>query len=276
VASGSPGPGSRRAGGCCLFSAYGQALKVAADRGRKVSLFILRRNWSFGYYMSLAMMDANLRRDFNRLKNFSSRDWEALKRRQIRKYRRLLADEIARAEAGNLMTRARAEQLLMHHDSYGRLGEIMRFSAIMSRRSWLRLLGEEWTGLDNFFAWNDELRQLLPGRVTLLLMNKDERAAWRELPDIVTIYRGCSEVNLNGLSWSLCPEIASKFPTLARYKPPNGRQPLLVTAEVAKQRIIAVKLDRKEREIVTFHARQVAVEDLTSALAVCDIASVAR
>lgn len=209
------------------------------------------------------MMDANLRRDFNRLKNFSSRDWEALKRRQIRKYRRLLADEIARAEAGRLMTRARAEQLLMYHDSYSRLGEIMRFSAIMSRRSWLRLLGEHWTGLDNLFAWNDELRQLLPGRVTLLLMNEDERAAWCELPDIVTIYRGCSEVNLNGLSWSLCPEIASKFPALMRFMPPKGRRPLLATGEVAKRRVIAVKLDREEREIVTLHARQVALADIT-------------
>ena len=227
-----------------------------------VSLFILRRNWSFGYYMSLAMMDANLRRDFNRLKNFSSRDWEALKRRQIRKYRRLLADEIARAEAGKLMTRARAEQLLMHHDSYGRLGEIMRFSGIMSQRSWLRLLGEEWSTLDNIFSWHDALRQLLPGRVTLLLMDEDERAAWRGLPDVVTIYRGCSEVNVDGLSWSLCPEIARRFPTLTRYMPPKGRRPLLVTAEVTKRRVTAVKLGRGEREIVTLHARMVVVDDI--------------
>ena len=193
-----------------------------------------------------------------------------------REYYRLRADEIAKANAGKAMPRARAQQLMMYHNSYSKLSEIIFFSGIMNRRSWLRLLGEEWSCLDNLYEWRDKLRELLPRRPTLLLMNEDERAAWRELPDIVTIYRGCSEVNLNGLSWSLCPEIASKFPTLARYKPPNGRQPLLVTAEVAKQRIIAVKLDRKEREIVTFHARQVAVEDLTSALAVCDIASVAR
>ena len=139
----------------------------------------------------------------------------------------------------------------------------MRFSGIMSRRSWLRLLGEEWSTLDNLYEWRDMLRELLPRRPTLLLMDEDERAAWRELPDIVTIYRGCSEVNLNGLSWSLCPEIASKFPALMRYLPPKGRRPLLVTGEVAKRRVIAVKLDRKEREIVTFHARQVAVEYLT-------------
>jgi hypothetical protein len=180
-----------------------------------------------------------------------------------RKYRRLLADEIARAEAGNLMPRARAQQLLMDHNSYSKLTEIIFFSGIMSRRSWLRLLGEEWSGLDNLYEWRDKLRELLPRRPTLLLMNEDERAAWRELPDIVTIYRGCSEVNMNGLSWSLCPEIASKFPTLNRYRPPKGHRPLLVTGEVAKRRVIAVKLDRKEREIITLHVRPVARDDIT-------------
>jgi hypothetical protein len=197
------------------------------------------------------------------IRPYSLRDLEALKRRRRMEYRRLLADEVARAKAGKLMTQARAERLLAYHNSYSRLAEIIRFSGIMGRRSWLRLLGEHWSTLDNLFSWHDELRQLLPGRVTLLLMDEAERAAWRELPDMVTIYRGCSEVNLNGLSWSLCPEIASKFPALMRYMPPKGRRPLLVTGEVAKRRVIAVKLDRKEREIVTLHARTVAVDDIT-------------
>ncbi len=68
---------------------------------------------------------------------------------------------------------------------------------------------------------------------------------------------------MNGLSWSLCPEIASKFPTLNKYRPTKGHRPLLVTGEVAKRRVIAVKLDRKEREIITLHARPVARDDIT-------------
>ena len=179
----------------------------------------------------------------------SLRELEALKRHRRMEYRRLLAVEVGRAKAGKLMTVARAERLLTYHDSYSRLAEIIRFSGIMNRRSWLRLLGEHWSTLDNLFSWHDMLRQLLPGRTTLLLMNEDERAAWRGLPNVVTIYRGCSEVNVDGLSWSLCPEIASRFPTLARYKPPIGRRPLLATAEVAKRRVTAVKLDRGEQEI---------------------------
>ena len=197
------------------------------------------------------------------IRTCSLRELEALKRRRRMEYRRLLADEVARAKAGKLMTQARAERLLAYHDSYSRLAEIIRFSGIMGRRSWLRLLGEHWSTLDKLFAWHDALWRLLPGRATLLLMNEDERAAWRELSNIVTIYRGCSEVNVDGLSWSLCPEIAGRFPTLARYKPPNGRRPLLVTAEVPKQRVTAVKLDRGEQEIITLHARMVVAEHLT-------------
>jgi hypothetical protein len=80
----------------------------------------------------------------------------------------------------------------------------------------------------------------------------------RGLPARVTIYRGCSPVNATGLSWSLDPAIAAKFPTHARYSPPDGQPPLLVTATVARSRIVAVKLDRDEDEVITCHARPVA------------------
>jgi hypothetical protein len=37
-------------------------------------------------------------------------------------------------------------------------------------------------------------------------------------------------------------------------------EPLLVTATVPRDRVLAVKLDRNEAEVVTFDARRVAVE----------------
>ena len=81
-------------------------------------------------------------------------------------------------------------------------------------------------------------------RTTLLMMDEDERAAWRALPDVVTVYRGCSQVNMNGLSWSLRRDTAANFPRLNRYMPPSGFEPLLLTGEVAKGRITAVSLAR--------------------------------
>jgi hypothetical protein len=91
------------------------------------------------------------------------------------------------------------------------------------------------------------------------MMSPDERESWRGLPARVTIYRGCSAVNAAGLSWSLDPKIAAKFPTYARYKPPKGCRAQLVTATVARNRIVAVKLGREEDEVITCSARPVAV-----------------
>ena len=187
---------------------------------------------------------------------------EALERRRSSEYRRLLKREIAKVESGKPMTLVGAERLLRYHDSYSRLPEIIRFDRMMNRRSWLRLLGEYWSILDNLGAWCAVLRMLVPSRTTSLLMNEEERAAWRALPDIVTVYRGCSDINMDGLSWSLCPEVAARFPTLGRYTPPAGKRPLLVTGKVAKSRVSAVKLDRSEQEIIALHVRRVAVENL--------------
>ena len=98
--------------------------------------------------------------------------------------------------------------------------------------------------------------------ITFLMMNEDERATWRALPNVVTVYRGCSKANLNGLSWSLDRDIAAKFPALDRYMPPSGSTPLLVTADVAKGRITAVNLGRNEHEIITLRARGTGIVEL--------------
>ncbi len=191
-----------------------------------------------------------------------SSDINTLQRRRQSEYRRLLAKEIAGVKSGKPMTLAGAERLLTYHDSYSRLPEIIRFAGMMNRRSWLRLLGEYWSILDNLHSWRDMLRLFVPSRTTLLLMNKEERATWHDLPAVVTVYRGCSDINMDGLSWSLCPEVATRFPTLGRYTPPAGHRPLLVTGRVAKSSIAAVKLDRSEQEIIAIQVWQVSVEHL--------------
>jgi hypothetical protein len=179
-------------------------------------------------------------------------------RQKRNEYRRFLGYERARARRGEPMPLDRAQRLLWTYcDSYERLGEVLSYSRIMARRPWLKLLGEAWSMVDNVAEWEFDLRVLLPDRTCLLMMAPDERERWRELPAKVTIYRGCSPVNAAGLSWSLDPAIAARFPTRARYSPPKGQPPLLVTATVARSRIVAVKLDRKEEEVITSSARPV-------------------
>jgi hypothetical protein len=91
------------------------------------------------------------------------------------------------------------------------------------------------------------------------MMTLDEQAAYMALPERVTIYRGCSARRLTGASWSLDPDVARGFPTLSGY---CVSDPVLITARVHKDNILALKLDRQEQEVITFKIRRTRVEEI--------------
>jgi hypothetical protein len=128
----------------------------------------------------------------------------------------------------------------------------------MRYHDWLTLLGQAWPSCDNIRNHLTELRPLLGSEGPLLpMMTEEERAVYHNFSDRVTIYRGCSAGHLTGASWTLDERVARKFPFLARYR---AADPVLVTATVRKQNILAVLLGRREQEIVTFKARRMSVE----------------
>jgi|688.fasta_scaffold687261_2 hypothetical protein len=145
-------------------------------------------------------------------------------------------------------------------DSYNRMPCLIGLWSRMDRGEWLRLLGEWWTCCDNIGSYRRDLRWRLPktGPVPEL-MTAEEIEAYNALPERLTIYRGCGLDNIHGASWSLERDIAARFPFLIRYR---QDQPLLVTAKVLKSRILAVKLERKEAEVITFAASRAEVEEL--------------
>lgn len=154
-----------------------------------------------------------------------------------------------------------AQKQLMRCDSYTRLPALLDMCPLLDAEDFLRLLGEEWSGFDNiglhidelmdtpFAAWGDE-------EPILEMMRPEELEAYNALPEVVTIYRGCYQINTFGFSWSLSKEAAEKFPTYYRYWRPN-EQALLITAKVLKKDIVAVKLDRGESEIITWNAKRI-------------------
>lgn len=145
-------------------------------------------------------------------------------------------------------------------DSYSRLPEILTLHCKMDRSEWLRLLGINWSCCDNISEFRLLLRDLLPEKGPVPeLMDPEEEAAHRALPDLVTVYRGCGPKNMMGASWTLDRDLAAKFPTLQRYW---QAEPLLVTGKVRRHHVLAVKLDRKETEIITFRVTRVSVERL--------------
>jgi hypothetical protein len=146
------------------------------------------------------------------------------------------------------------------HDSYSRMGAVLDLLPRMGYSDWLTVLGEAWPCCDNIRDHSAELRRLLGTAGPLPpMMNAEEKAVYEDLPDRLTVYRGCSAGYLLGASWSLDQQVARRFPFMARYWTSD---PVLVTATVRKQNILAVLLGRREQEIVTFKARRVSVERL--------------
>ena len=139
-------------------------------------------------------------------------------------------------------------------DSYKRM-EVMAdlwFEVQATRRmEWFKTLGEVWQVCDDISRWKGFLVPTLSEaseQERAAMMEPEERATWVELPEVLTVYRGCYLFNRQGLSWSLSRDVAARFPTLNRYRV-EGHQPLLLTGRVKKARAV-LKLGRNEQEII--------------------------
>lgn len=157
------------------------------------------------------------------------------------------------------------KQIYRYSDSYSACGDVLRLLDCLDRDEWLTLIGEEWTRFDNIRLHLPELRKVLGTSGPLpQMMTAEEYAAYDALGNTVTCYRGCDKSYLQGASWSLDRSVANCFPFTNRYRVPN---PVLVTAQVKKSGILALKFARNESEIITFSARRLKVEQANEDLA---------
>ena len=79
------------------------------------------------------------------------------------------------------------------------------------------------------------------------LMNQEERAAYKSLEDIVTVYRGVTSYNVKNvkaLSWTLDRDTAEWF--AHRF----GKDGTVYTAQIKKEDICAYFSGRKESEVI--------------------------
>ena len=145
-------------------------------------------------------------------------------------------------------------------NSYSRLPEIIELHSKADTAIWLKILGDNWSACDNISQYLLHLKKLMPRRTAHEMMEPDEYQQFEQLPNLVTIYRGCSRENIDGACYSLNIETAKSFVRLNRYQ---VEHPILVTATVYKHEVIALKNDREEHEIITFDANIIHIEPLT-------------
>lgn len=163
------------------------------------------------------------------------------------------------------LTYDQAKASLEFCDSYSRLPVLLDLHLKVEDADWLRLLGNEWSSCDNigeFYSAGElddtPLIDFDHGYIKPEMMSVDEQAFYDSLPDTFVVYRGCHKFNKWGLSWSLFEDIAESFPNLNRYRH-ECYQALLVKATAQKSKVIAVKLDRNEFEIIIERPKQISI-----------------
>ena len=151
-----------------------------------------------------------------------------------------------------------SEKLLKRSDSHNRLRDLCEIHRQMHFDDWVKVLGSEWSGFDSIHHAEKFLKFALGTNTQRLMMSRWEWKVYASLPSRVTIYRGCDrDLNTQGICWSLDRGIAANFTSYNRH---SARNPVLVTASVLRSRIVAIKLDRGEREVITFSAKAVSTE----------------
>ncbi|QWD65341.1 hypothetical protein [Polynucleobacter sp. MWH-Aus1W21] len=140
-----------------------------------------------------------------------------------------------------------------HCNSYNRMGTLLDAYPLLERECFFKALGRHWCCSDNIWEHKDQLSKILgnASREELdLMMEPDELEALAKMPTIIKIYRGCYEINKDGLSWTTKKAVAESFPTLLRYQRPN-EIPLLLEDSIDKRRAV-LKLERDEWEIIKY------------------------
>jgi hypothetical protein len=165
------------------------------------------------------------------------------------------------------VTVEQVKEALRFCNSYTRLPTLLSYARWLDDANWLVLLGEEWSVCDNVSVYlNDLIDSPLGdcqgGCPIREMMTAEEQTQYDALPDQVTVYRGCYAPNKWGLCWSLSADVALRFPSLIRYRMEG--QPLLVKALAKKERIIALKLDREESEIITYRPKHISTRYIRS------------
>ncbi len=147
-----------------------------------------------------------------------------------------------------------ALHMLKYADSYQRAERLLRVLDLDPTREAFRHVGEEWNGCDNIVNHRHALDRRLRryrdawGFPIVEAMRAEDRAVYDALPPLVTVYPGCYETNVHGLSWTLRRSVAERFPMLQRYR--QEGEPLCVTGSVKREHIAFATVDRQESEIV--------------------------
>lgn len=134
-----------------------------------------------------------------------------------------------------------------------RLQAFMDIADQLIDQDYWEIAGWLWQDTENQWQNLSEWQEVLTSDRALsqFFMTPDERAYFQSLPDEFEIYRGCFEgINEDGLSWTFNKGIAEMFCGHKHFKRNDDWQPLILSQTVRTKDIFAIKLGRKESEVI--------------------------
>ncbi|MDY0744780.1 hypothetical protein SNE35_09685 [Paucibacter sp. R3-3] len=120
-----------------------------------------------------------------------------------------------------------------------RLARALGLRLQMDELAYYELLGRHLGAAGAIWPIKNELRRDLSTRDLdnlFVMMTPEEFGRWEQLPDRLTVYRGCYWENKDGLAWSLDEKEAVRFPNMVRYR--REASPLLVRGQVLRDRCV--------------------------------------
>ncbi len=153
---------------------------------------------------------------------------------------------IVEAEATNNWTRF----LILHErpwrgEAFASIAKRLTDTEYWTELSWL------WQDSENIpenpDLWDRLLRSTRPEREQM--MSADERAALAALPEELVIYQGHTSVREDGWSYTTQRSVAEWF--ARRFSDLESGAPIVTTASVSKENVVAYLLGRGEYEILT-------------------------
>ena len=159
---------------------------------------------------------------------------------QIEYKQKAVADALSRSDYQNY--------LWLHERPY-RLDAFLDICDELSDEKYWQLLADIWIDSESIYINGDRWVEALSQRSDesrAMMMSDEERLELSELPETITVYRGCKrDINEQGLSWTLSKSKAEWF--AKRWGNDDGD---VITRQIDKSEIVALLNGRGEREII--------------------------
>jgi hypothetical protein len=154
-------------------------------------------------------------------------------------------------------TKEEQDAYLLSFGSYQR-PEALRLlmHAVLSPGHCLRLFADWFDTCDAPWPWRSSFRGALRKAFDTVsleeVLGPEALAFYNALPDQVPIWRGCERGRERGLSWTTDKALAEKFAVGVRC---GNARPTVVSAEIPKQHVFSVNVEREESEVVVDYRR---------------------